>query len=439
SYRLTPANGERLLARFAEEADELKNAGVKFAFGGTPPVVDRVEKIGFFEALFDGTQTTEEVLAYLKGYPPVSRSPEDFPNTTVERILWKRPFPLLRHHFGLPDLQATEEGIATIAESGVLDVISLGIDQEAQENFFHPERQDKRRTGAGGVPVRSPDDYRRLYQASRTGNYPLMRTYSGTDDFIRLAEMYVETIHIAWAAVPLFWFNRMDGRGPWDLEGSIRQHQELYAWYGARDIPVEANEAHHWGMRDAADAVFVLSAYLAAYNARHFGVKDHIVQMMFNSPPGTSAAMDVAKMLAVKEMITPLAGPDFRLWWQTRTGLLSYPVNPDQARAHLATSVFIQATLQPDIIHVVGYPEADHAVDADEIIESCQLARKAIVNAMDSQIDLALLPNVQQRVAELKSETTDLLAAIHQLGQGKTGDPLVDASTLADAVKTGIL
>jgi methylmalonyl-CoA mutase cobalamin-binding subunit len=439
SYRLTPANGERLLARFAEEADELKNAGVKFAFGGTPPVVDRVEKIGFFEALFDGTQTTEEVLAYLKGYPPVSRSPEDFPNTTVERILWKRPFPLLRHHFGLPDLQATEEGIATIAESGVLDVISLGIDQEAQENFFHPERQDKRRTGAGGVPVRSPDDYRRLYQASRTGNYPLMRTYSGTDDFIRLAEMYVETIHIAWAAVPLFWFNRMDGRGPWDLEGSIRQHQELYAWYGARDIPVEANEAHHWGMRDAADAVFVLSAYLAAYNARHFGVKDHIVQMMFNSPPGTSAAMDVAKMLAVKEMITPLAGPDFRLWWQTRTGLLSYPVNPDQARAHLATSVFIQATLQPDIIHVVGYPEADHAVDADEIIESCQLARKAIVNAMDSQIDLAQLPNVQQRVAELKSETTDLLAAIHQLGQGKTGDPLVDASTLADAVKTGIL
>ena len=27
-----------------------------------------------------------------------------------------------------------------------------------------------------------------------------MRTYSGTDDFIKLAEMYVETIHLAWAA-----------------------------------------------------------------------------------------------------------------------------------------------------------------------------------------------------------------------------------------------
>jgi len=61
------------------------------------------------------------------------------------------------------------------------------------------------------------------------------------------------------------------------------------------------------------------------------------------------------------------------------------------------------------------------------------------VNAMEGQIDLAQLPNVQQRVAELKAETTGLLAEINQLGQGKSGDPLADASTLADAVKTGIL
>jgi hypothetical protein len=92
--------------------------------------------------------------------------------------------------------------------------------------------------------------------ASRTGNYPLLRTYSGTDDFIRLAEMYVETINIAWCAIPLFWFNQMDGRGPWDLEGSIREHQAVMAWYGKHNIPVELNEPHHWGMRDAPDVVF---------------------------------------------------------------------------------------------------------------------------------------------------------------------------------------
>ena len=115
---------------------------------------------------------------------------------------------------------------------------------------------------------------------------PLLRTYSGTDDFIRLAEMYVETIHIAWCAIPLFWFNQMDGRGPWDLEGSIREHQQVMAWYGERGIPVELNEPHHWGMRDAPDVVFVVSAYLSAYNARAFGVQDYIAQLMFNSPPG---------------------------------------------------------------------------------------------------------------------------------------------------------
>ena len=136
-------------------------------------------------------------------------------------------------------MRSTLEGIEQIASARALDVISLGIDQDAQENFFHPERQDPRQKGAGGVPVRTADDYAQLYAASRTGNYPLLRTYSGTDDFIQLAEMYKETINIAWCAIPLFWFNQMDGRGPWDLQGSIREHQKVIGWYGQNNIPVE--------------------------------------------------------------------------------------------------------------------------------------------------------------------------------------------------------
>jgi len=38
SYRLTPETGERLLAEFAEAADELRTVGVRFYFAGTPPV-----------------------------------------------------------------------------------------------------------------------------------------------------------------------------------------------------------------------------------------------------------------------------------------------------------------------------------------------------------------------------------------------------------------
>ncbi|MBE9508189.1 MAG: cobalamin B12-binding domain-containing protein, partial [Chloroflexi bacterium] len=298
SYRLTPETGERLLAEFAEEADDLRSAGVRFVFGGTPPVAERARAIGFFERVFEGGEPEEAVLAYLKGQTSDEPIAADFPQTAVERIAWKDPFPIVRHHFGLPTVEATREGIARIADAQVLDVVSLGIDQDAQANFFHPERQDPRRRGAGGVPVRSPDDYRVLYEASRRGNFPLLRTYSGTDDFIHLADMYVETINIAWCAIPIFWFNQMDGRGPWGLEDSIREHQQVMAWYGERGIPVELNEPHHWGLRDAPDVIFVVSAYLSAYNARAFGVRDYIAQMMFNSPPGLSDAMDLAKMLA---------------------------------------------------------------------------------------------------------------------------------------------
>ena len=203
-------------------------------------------------------------------------------------------------------MEETIQGVEKISNARCLDVISLGIDQDAQENFYHPERQNPRRKGAGGVPVRKAEDYQALYQASRTGNFPLMRTYSGTDDFIQLAEMYTQTIHNAWCAIPLFWFNQMDGRGPWDLEGSIIEHQKVMHWYGKNHIPVELNESHHWGMRDAPDVIYVVSAYLAAYNARAYGVEDYIAQFMFNSPPGLSDAMDLAKMLTILQLIKPL-------------------------------------------------------------------------------------------------------------------------------------
>jgi methylmalonyl-CoA mutase cobalamin-binding subunit len=439
SYRLTPETGERLLGEFAEAASELQASGVRFAFGGTPPVAERARTLGFFERVFDGSESTEMVLAYLKGQPVEGLTAMDFPQTTVERIRWKLPFPLLRHHFGLPTIEATISGIEKIAEARTLDVISLGIDQDAQENFFHPERQEPRRKGAGGVPVRSEEDYRALYAASRGGNFPLMRTYSGTDDFIHLAEMYLETINIAWAAIPLFWFNQMDGRGPWDLDGSIREHQQVMTWYGQRDIPVELNEPHHWGMRDAHDVVFVVSAYLSAYNARAFGVKDYITQLMFNSPPGLSDAMDLAKMLAVLDLIEPLASPDFRIWRQTRTGLLSYPLNVDAARGHLAASVYLQMAIKPHIIHVVGHTEAHHAATAEDVIQACNLARRAIENAVRGAPDMTSDPAVQARRKELTDEAQGTLEAIRSLAGSSVADPLTEPAVLARAVTCGFL
>ncbi len=442
SYRLTPETASSLLRDFFAAVDERRATGTRFCFGGTPPVVRQARQFPQIERCFDGTEPPEEILAYLDGGRDSVASEATYPDTFRARLAWKRPFPLLRHHFGLPTLATTIEGVERIAAARVLDVISLGTDQDAQENFYHPERQDPRRAGAGGVPVRTPADYRALYAASRVGNFPLMRTYAGTTDLLRLAEMYQETIHNAWCAVPLFWFNAMDGRGPLPLEESIRVRQEVMRWHGDRDIPVELNEPHHWGMRDAPDTVFCAAAFLSAYNARAFGVTDYLAQFMFNSPPGTSDAMDLAKMLACLDLIEPLArtGPrPFRLYRQTRTGLLSYPTDLDEARGQLAASVYLQMALRPDVVHVVGFSEADHAATADDVIEGCKIARRAIRNARSGQPDLTCDPVVQRRRAELVAETRVLLEAIATLAPPGTADPWTDPATLAAAVTTGLL
>jgi hypothetical protein len=439
SYRLTPETGERLLGQFAEAASDLRTDGMRFAFGGTPPVAERAARLGgFFERIFDGSESPEQVLAYLKGQVLRPASTADYPQDAIARIAWRAPYPLLRHHFGLPSMAATLNGVQKIAEAQALDLISLGTDQDAQENFFHPERQDARRTGAGGVPVRSPDDYRALHAASRCGNFPMLRAYSGTDDFIRYAEVLTETIRNAWCAIPLFWFNQMDGRGPWDLEGSIREHQQVMVWYAERGIPVELNEAHHWGMRDAPDVVFVVAGFLSAYNAKKFGVKDYIAQMMFNSPPGISDALDLAKMLALLDLIAPLESADFRIWRQTRIGLLSHPLDPESARGHLAASTYLQMALKPHIYHIVGHTEAHHAASADDIIAASKIARRAIQNAMGAP-DMTAAPEVQAHKEWLVKEAGVLLEAIRVLGVLAVDDPWADPFVLAEAVRLGLL
>ncbi|MFH1909046.1 MAG: methionine synthase, partial [Chloroflexota bacterium] len=206
-----------------------------------------------------------------------------------------------------------------------------------------------------------------------------------------------------------------------------------------------------WGMRDAPDVIFVVSAFLSAYNARAFGVKDYIAQLMFNSPPGLTDAMDLAKMLAVVEMVTPLSSPHFpgenggkeggncRLWRQTRTGLLSYPLDPDAARAHLAASIYLQMALKPHIVHVVGHTEAHHAATAEDVIEACGLARRAIENALRGAPDMTAGPAVQARRTELVAEARVTLEAIRSLAAPGVADPLTDPATLARAVTSGLL
>jgi len=439
SYRLTPETGEAVLRQFASAVQQANLQHKRFCFGGIPPVVEKARQLGLFEACFSGEEPLDAIIAYLqeeKSEPTRETRP---PQNVVERIKWKSPFPLIRHHFGQPTVEDTVEGIKRLSESELLDVVSLGPDQDAQENFFHPERQDPKRKGAGGVPARSADDYRAMYQATQRGNYPLMRCYAGTDDLLRLARMYVETINNAWAAVPIFWFNVLDHRGPMGLEESIHVHQQVMRWHAEQGITVEVNEPHHWSLRDAPDVIYVAAAYLSAYNAKAMGVQHYISQYMFNIPAGLSDSMDLARILASCDLVESLADKDFSAYRQTRTGLPSYPIDQDAAGAHLAASIYLQMALRPHIIHVVSACEAHHAATADDIIHNCRAAQHVIAHCLRGTPDMKHDPQVQHRKQELITEAQVLLDGIGRLAESHVRDPLTDPHTLARAVTVGLL
>jgi hypothetical protein len=143
--------------------------------------------------------------------------------------------------------------------------------------------------------------------------------------------------------------------------------------------------------------------------------------------------------LACIELAEALADENFRVYRQARTGLLSYPVDPDAARGHLAASVYLQMAIKPHVVHVVGATEAHHATTAQELIESVKIARRAIENALRGAPDMTADPIVQRRKEELITEAQVTLEAIKKLAGPDVPDPWVDPATLARAVTVGIL
>jgi hypothetical protein len=345
---------------------------------------------------------------------------------------------LIRHHYGEPDLAATIRGARRIARAEVLDVLSIGPDQNAQEHFFHPEEMDPKQDGAGGVPVRTGQDLAAIYKATQCGNYPLVRCYSGTRDLCQWAEMSVAMVHNAWAAIPLCWYSVMDGRSKVKFPEAIEEKQAAMHYYAQRGKPVEVNESHQWSLRDAHDSLAVTMAFLAAYNARAQGVSHYVIQLMFNTPPSTSPIMDIAKMQAKLELIQELEGPAFRTYREVRAGITSLPSDQDEAKGHMAASAIYAMTMKPHILHVVGFTEASHVVTPAALIESCKIARGAVRLALKNALDPSCDPRVQSRKEFLVAEAKDLLEGIRRIGID-TADPWQDPNVLTKAIQMGIL
>jgi len=437
-YRLTPENCRILLAELSAKISARGQGRRRWLFGGTEPCVAVAREFDLFQMTFASGTSKQAVIAYLRGEQAESLPGTPPPQTLVERIRWKSPYPLLRHHFGRPTVDETLAGVVEIARAECLDVLSLGTDQNAQEHFFRPSEMHPSAHGAGGVPVRTEADLAALHAHTRLGNYPLLRCYSGTRDTLQWAPMLARSIRNAWCAIPLFWYTQLDGRSPRPLREAIPETQELMRWHAEHGIPVEMNESHHWSLRDAPDVVAVVAAYLAAYNARAADVHDYVQQLMFNNPPSTSPAMDLGKMLAKLELVEGLQNETFHVWRETRGGLTSYPPDPAVARGHLAATVALQMQLKPHIVHIVGHTEAHHATTADELIEACRIADGAISQCLLGLPDMTRDAGVQRCKAELLADAAVLLNAIAQLAPAGL-DPFTDPDTLALAVETGLL
>ena len=434
SYRLTPEPLHEIMEELKIKTKDIKD--ITWLFGGTEPTALVAKEYEIFDKIFYGYEDVDEVIAYLKGQDYSEE--ESYPRDVISRIKSKFPYPILRHHLGLSTIEETVEAIEKVADSKTIDIISVAPDQNAQEFFFDQENMDGKLDGAGGVPLRNKEDFKKLYGAADRGNYPLLRSYSGTKNIIEFAQVLNETIDNAWCAVPLFWYSELDRRGPRTLENAIYENQQVMKWHGERNIPVEVNDPHHWSLRDAHDAIAVAVAYIVAYNAKQMGVKDYIAQFMFNVPASISPEMDLGKMLAKIQLIEGLVDEEFSVYRQARAGLASFPANFYQAKGQLAASAYLAMSIKPHIYHVVGFCEAHHAARADDIIESAMIVRGILKNEFLGSIDMTKDKNVLDRKDKLMEEANIIIASIKSLSPN-IEDPLTDPATLAEAVRIGIL
>lgn len=331
--------------------------------------------------------------------------------------------PLTRCHVG-PYLADPKEAVSQflcwcreLAQSGFLDILSIGTSQLSQSHFGQPWGD---RPNGGGVPVRTEADLDAIYAASRP---MLVRTYAGTRNIPALASIYEERLNIAWHALSIWWFNKLDGRGPLTLPQSIEQHMQTLRRIAATGKPFEANIPHHFAFRGADDLTYVVSGVLGARLAKHLGIRVHVLQNMLNTPKSTWGIQDLAKARALLRLVRELQDDRFRVVYQPRAGLDYFSSSLDRAQAQLAASTALMDDVEPDdpnspaIIHVVSYSEARFLATPPIVDESIQIAHHALkrYRAAKRSGSVARIddnPELATRTETLVSGAQRLLSAI---------------------------
>lgn len=452
SMRLGDLHVDKLIHAFVELAIEHdlhpRQSGIRYSFGGLRPAANLVRAMtglpleedrfvredekhydleavaeaykdkdnfqGFFEMVADDFVTMDELSQFAnRAANSQAQNREKLSDYLVERIqqvseLEQRP--IIRAHIGIAadTIEPTIKAIEKLADAGAFEVVSLAPDQTSQEllaKFVRGEEEpEKYLSGQGGAPIRSIQDLQRMKAATRRGNYPMTRIYTGTDELLFLAGLWEKHLNICFPAVPIFFYNELDGRGPISIRGAFDEHFRTIEYWAGVGKPVEINDPHQWGLRYASDDMQVTDHVLCAVIALKKGVKHYVMQMMFELPPDISAMDDLAKMKAAYELVEPLTRRyDFNILRQTRSGLPSFPPNLNQAKGHLAFGIYTQLYLDPDILHVVTHSEAHHEASADDIIESCEIVKQVCRDFAKGHVpDIWSDPVIEARIRELK-------------------------------------
>lgn len=473
SYRLDPAEAALNFGRVFRQLQDhrmFKDQGgplVRIYFAGLPPTCARIAaEYGDRVPVFMGDETQVETLRKM-GVPEhripaditgsaqydedrlafarelveadahLLQQPVDRPgyaeygtrrDTLAARIRHKRlrgQPPLIRVHVGpySPNYaEARKEFISwlhTLRDTRFLDIVSVGSSQLSQSDFG-TEWGD--RPNGGGVPINSVQDLEDIRAAASP---MLVRTYSSTRNVPAMAEVYEQHLNIAWHALSLWWFNRIDGRGPNDVRTTLGEHLEALRVIARHNKPFEPNIPHHFAFRGGDDHSYVLSSYLAALTAKRLGVKQLVLQTMLNTPKYTWGIQDLAKARALLQLVRELEDASFTVYHQPRAGLDYFSPDLHKAKVQLAAVTCMMDDVEPanpqgpDIIHVVSYSEAVHLATPPIINESIQITHHALAayrkakkaGHMDDMLHHA---EVEERTAELYRSVKQTVRTLEQ-------------------------
>ncbi|TVR79790.1 MAG: cobalamin-binding protein [Chitinophagaceae bacterium] len=409
-------------------------------FYGDETQLETLLKIGIPEhkipkEIYQGSKYDDDLMAFAEQFiasgqhhffnPPKR---ETYPNfgtlkdTLAERVRYNKEaknLPLTRVHVGPYNPKYNEakkefnSWLKNLSESGFLDIVSVGSSQLSQSNFGE-EWGDK--PNGGGVPINSEKDLRDIWEASRP---MLVRTYAGTKNIPELAKIYEKNINIAWHALSLWWFNQIDGRGPYPVKKNLEQHFETLKVIAASGKPFEPNIPHHFSFRGGDDYSYVLSSYLAAIAAKKLGVKYMVLQVMLNTPKSTWGVQDLAKAKTLIKLLRELEDKNFKVFLQPRAGLDYFSPDLEKAKIQLAKVSAMMDDIEPDnvtspdLIHVVSYCEAVKLATPPFINESIQITLSAIAEYR-KQKKSGLVDDMKQN-KEVIERTDDLYRTVKSI------------------------